>query len=117
MSDLRVAMLLLIIGRVTADPDKLISGNNFFTQLFADADPRVRHYASCLVLHRLMSQPDSRERCVYWVWVGWWVGMCVDVCVVDACCGWSSFVCGVQLYSYTQVSHAVRIPCENCMPS
>lgn len=62
MSDLRVAMLLLIIGRVMADPDKLIGGNNFFTQLFSDSDPRVRHYASCLVLHRLMSQPDSRER-------------------------------------------------------
>ncbi|RWW84757.1 hypothetical protein BHE74_00006610 [Ensete ventricosum] len=51
-SDIRAALLLLLIGKCTADPDALleIEGKEFFRGLLDDMDSRVAYYSAAFLL-------------------------------------------------------------------
>ncbi|XVF83622.1 hypothetical protein PTKIN_Ptkin16aG0504400 [Pterospermum kingtungense] len=64
-SDIRAALLLLLIGKCTADPTALkdVGGEEFFRRLLDDTDSRVAYYASSFLLKRMMT--DEREKYKY----------------------------------------------------
>ncbi|KAM3355404.1 hypothetical protein ACQJBY_025901 [Aegilops geniculata] len=51
-SDIRAALLLLLIGKCTADPEALseVEGNEFFRGLLDDTDSRVAYYSAAFLL-------------------------------------------------------------------
>lgn len=56
-SDIRAALLLLLIAKCTADPTAFqeVDGEDFFRQLLEDTDSRVAYYSSAFLLKRMMT--------------------------------------------------------------
>ncbi|TVU37068.1 hypothetical protein EJB05_19035 [Eragrostis curvula] len=64
-SDIRAALLLLLIGKCTADQEALkeVEGNEFFRGLLDDTDSRVAYYSAAFLLKRMMTEePESYQR-------------------------------------------------------
>ncbi|GAB4854844.1 hypothetical protein Ancab_023429 [Ancistrocladus abbreviatus] len=57
-SDIRAALLLLLIAKCTADPTAFreVDGEDFFRQLLDDTDSRVAYYSSAFLLKRMMTE-------------------------------------------------------------
>ncbi|KAL7109009.1 hypothetical protein ACP275_06G149600 [Erythranthe tilingii] len=67
-SDIRATLLLLLIGKCTADPAafKDVGGEEFFRELLDDTDARVAYYSSTFLLKRMMTEePDSYQRMLH----------------------------------------------------
>uniref|UniRef100_A0A5B6ZBR9 SANT domain-containing protein n=1 Tax=Davidia involucrata TaxID=16924 RepID=A0A5B6ZBR9_DAVIN len=64
-SDIRATLLLLLIGKCTADPSAFqeVGGEDFFRELLDDTDSRVAYYSSTFLLKRMMTEePESYQR-------------------------------------------------------
>ncbi|XP_042512090.1 uncharacterized protein LOC122087145 isoform X2 [Macadamia integrifolia] len=64
-SDIRAALLLLLIGKCTADPAAFleVEGEQFFRELLDDTDSRVAYYSSAFLLKRMMTEePEKYQR-------------------------------------------------------
>ncbi|XP_074564461.1 LOW QUALITY PROTEIN: uncharacterized protein LOC141820987 [Curcuma longa] len=64
-SDIRAALLLLLIGKCTADQGALseIEGKEFFRGLLDDMDSRVAYYSAAFLLKRMMTEePETYQR-------------------------------------------------------
>ncbi|XP_010253242.1 PREDICTED: uncharacterized protein LOC104594586 isoform X2 [Nelumbo nucifera] len=64
-SDIRAALLLLLIGKCTADPAAFqeVGGEQFFRELLDDTDSRVAYYSSAFLLKRMMTEePENYQR-------------------------------------------------------
>ncbi|XP_057475378.1 uncharacterized protein LOC130763459 isoform X2 [Actinidia eriantha] len=64
-SDIRAALLLLLIGKCTADPAAFqeVGGEEFFRVLLDDRDSRVAYYSSTFLLKRMMTaEPEKYQR-------------------------------------------------------
>lgn len=64
-SDIRASLLLLLIGKCTADPAAFqeVGGEEFFRELLEDADSRVAYYSSAFLLKRMMTEePEKYQR-------------------------------------------------------
>ncbi|XP_047061339.1 uncharacterized protein LOC124668212 isoform X1 [Lolium rigidum] len=64
-SDIRAALLLLLIGKCTADQEALteVEGNEFFRGLLDDTDSRVAYYSAAFLLKRMMTEePEMYQR-------------------------------------------------------
>ncbi|ONM34172.1 hypothetical protein ZEAMMB73_Zm00001d041953 [Zea mays] len=64
-SDIRAALLLLLIGKCTADQEALkeVEGNEFFRGLLDDTDSRVAYYSAAFLLKRMMTEePEIYQR-------------------------------------------------------
>ncbi|KMT17499.1 hypothetical protein BVRB_2g037810 [Beta vulgaris subsp. vulgaris] len=64
-SDIRAALLLLLIAKCTADSDAFqeVDGEDFFRQLLDDTDSRVAYYSSAFLLKRMMTADfDNYQR-------------------------------------------------------
>ncbi|XP_059628165.1 uncharacterized protein LOC132270969 [Cornus florida] len=64
-SDIRATLLLLLIGKCTADPAAFqeVGGEDFFRELLDDTDSRVAYYSSTFLLKRMMTEePESYQR-------------------------------------------------------
>ncbi|KAL6839292.1 hypothetical protein ACP4OV_030964 [Aristida adscensionis] len=64
-SDIRAALLLLLIGKCTADQEALkeVEGNEFFRGLLDDTDSRVAYYSAAFLLKRMMTEePETYQR-------------------------------------------------------
>ncbi|KAI3470701.1 hypothetical protein Pfo_027364 [Paulownia fortunei] len=67
-SDIRATLLLLLIGKCTADPAAFIDvgGEEFFRELLDDTDARVAYYSSTFLLKRMMTEePESYQRMLH----------------------------------------------------
>lgn len=67
-SDIRAALLLLLIGKCTADPTAFVEvgGEEFFRELLDDTDARVAYYSSTFLLKRMMTEePDKYQRMLH----------------------------------------------------
>ncbi|XP_073016969.1 uncharacterized protein [Primulina eburnea] len=63
-SDMRATLLLLLIGKCTADPASFseVDGEEFFRVLLDDTDARVAYYSSTFLLKRMMTEePESYQ--------------------------------------------------------
>ncbi|XP_037495666.1 uncharacterized protein LOC105647937 isoform X2 [Jatropha curcas] len=63
-SDIRATLLLLLIGKCTADPSAFqeVGGEEFFRELLDDTDSRVAYYSSAFLLKRMMTEkPDEYQ--------------------------------------------------------
>ncbi|XAR66308.1 hypothetical protein NMG60_11012490 [Bertholletia excelsa] len=64
-SDIRASLLLLLIGKCTADPAAFqdVGGEDFFRELLDDTDSRVAYYSSTFLLKRMMTEePEQYQR-------------------------------------------------------
>lgn len=64
-SDIRATLLLLLIGKCTADPAAFqeVGGEEFFRELLDDTDSRVAYYSSTFLLKRMMTEePENYQR-------------------------------------------------------
>ncbi|XP_062208222.1 uncharacterized protein LOC133909697 isoform X2 [Phragmites australis] len=64
-SDIRAALLLLLLGKCTADQEALkeVEGNEFFRGLLDDTDSRVAYYSAAFLLKRMMTEePEIYQR-------------------------------------------------------
>lgn len=64
-SDIRATLLLLLIGKCTADPASFqdVGGEEFFRELLDDRDSRVAYYSSTFLLKRMMTEePENYQR-------------------------------------------------------
>ncbi|KAI8539948.1 hypothetical protein RHMOL_Rhmol09G0222500 [Rhododendron molle] len=64
-SDIRATLLLLLIGKCTADPASFqeVGGDEFFRELLDDTDSRVAYYSSTFLLKRMMTEePENYQR-------------------------------------------------------
>ncbi|XP_058182356.1 uncharacterized protein LOC131300496 [Rhododendron vialii] len=64
-SDIRATLLLLLIGKCTADPASFqaVDGEEFFRVLLDDTDSRVAYYSSTFLLKRMMTEePEKYQR-------------------------------------------------------
>ncbi|KAI3721282.1 hypothetical protein L2E82_32288 [Cichorium intybus] len=61
-SDIRSTLLLLLIGKCTADPDafKEVGGEEFFRELLDDTDSRVAYFSSTFLLKRMMTEEADK---------------------------------------------------------
>nr|XP_027104507.1 uncharacterized protein LOC113725505 isoform X2 [Coffea arabica] len=67
-SDIRATLLLLLIGKCTADPAafKEFGGEQFFRVLLDDTDSRVAYYSSTFLLKRMMTEePENYQRMLH----------------------------------------------------
>lgn len=67
-SDIRATLLLLLIGKCTADPAafKEVGGEEFFRELLDDTDSRVAYYSSMFLLKRMMTEePENYQRMLH----------------------------------------------------
>ncbi|KAG6670056.1 hypothetical protein CIPAW_01G284400 [Carya illinoinensis] len=57
-SDIRATLLLLLIGKCTADPAAFqeVGGEEFFRELLDDTDSRVAYYSSAFLLKQMMTE-------------------------------------------------------------
>eukprot|EP00257_Ricinus_communis_P021026 XP_015580416.1 uncharacterized protein LOC8265972 [Ricinus communis] len=63
-SDIRATLLLLLVGKCTADPSAFqeVGGEEFFRELLDDTDSRVAYYSSAFLLKRMMTEkPDEYQ--------------------------------------------------------
>ncbi|KAL4188937.1 hypothetical protein AMTRI_Chr08g204570 [Amborella trichopoda] len=68
VSDIRAALLLLLIGKCTADHAAFsdVGGEEFFRSLLDDSDARVAYYTSAFLLKRLMMEkPETYQRTLH----------------------------------------------------
>ncbi|XP_026413912.1 uncharacterized protein LOC113309656 [Papaver somniferum] len=64
-SDIRAALLLLLIGKCTNDAAAFqeVGGEEFFRELLDDTDSRVAYYSSAFLLKRMMTEePEKYQR-------------------------------------------------------
>ncbi|OAY72185.1 hypothetical protein ACMD2_02291 [Ananas comosus] len=64
-SDIRAALLLLLIGKCTADQEAFLEfgGKEFFRGLLDDTDSRVAYYSAAFLLKRMMTEePENYQR-------------------------------------------------------
>ncbi|WOH02547.1 hypothetical protein DCAR_0521936 [Daucus carota subsp. sativus] len=64
-SDIRATLLLLLVGKCTAEPAAFqeVGGDDFFRELLDDTDSRVAYYSSTFLLKRMMTEePESYQR-------------------------------------------------------
>ncbi|KAF9592118.1 hypothetical protein IFM89_011956 [Coptis chinensis] len=64
-SDIRAALLLLLIGKCTTDSAAFqeVGGEEFFRELLDDTDSRVAYYCSAFLLKRMMTEePEKYQR-------------------------------------------------------
>nr|XP_043632397.1 uncharacterized protein LOC122603688 [Erigeron canadensis]XP_043632398.1 uncharacterized protein LOC122603688 [Erigeron canadensis] len=64
-SDIRSTLLLLLIGKCTADPEAFeeVGGEDFFRELLDDTDSRVAYFSSTFLLKRMMTEEaDNYQR-------------------------------------------------------
>ncbi|KAJ0977049.1 hypothetical protein J5N97_012523 [Dioscorea zingiberensis] len=63
-SDIRAALLLLLICKCTSDPTVLseVEGEEFFRGLLDDPDSRVAYYSSAFLLKRMTEESDKYQR-------------------------------------------------------
>ncbi|PKA52462.1 hypothetical protein AXF42_Ash019088 [Apostasia shenzhenica] len=64
-SDIRAALLLLLIGKCTVDSSAFqeVEGEEFFRGLLDDTDSRVAYYSAAFLLKRMMTEePESYQR-------------------------------------------------------
>ncbi|XWS66021.1 hypothetical protein CRYUN_Cryun05aG0164400 [Craigia yunnanensis] len=61
-SDIRAILLLLLIGKCTADPTAFqeVGGEEFFRELLDDTDSRVAYYSSAFLLKRMMTENPEK---------------------------------------------------------
>ncbi|KAG4394785.1 hypothetical protein AAZX31_20G089100 [Glycine max] len=61
-SDIRATLLLLLIGKCTADPVafKAVGKEHFFMELLNDRDSRVAYYSSAFLLKRMMTESPEK---------------------------------------------------------
>ncbi|KAK7310424.1 hypothetical protein RJT34_07941 [Clitoria ternatea] len=61
-SDIRATLLLLLIGKCTADPVafKAVGREQFFRELLNDTDSRVAYYSSAFLLKRMMNKNPEK---------------------------------------------------------
>ncbi|XP_022765201.1 uncharacterized protein LOC111310226 isoform X9 [Durio zibethinus] len=61
-SDIRATLLLLLIGKCTADPTAFqeVGGEEFFRELLDDTDSRVAYYSSAFLLKRMMTEKPEK---------------------------------------------------------
>ncbi|KAK7343283.1 hypothetical protein VNO77_11913 [Canavalia gladiata] len=61
-SDIRATLLLLLIGKCTADPVafKAVGQEQFFRELLNDIDSRVAYYSSAFLLKRMMTENPEK---------------------------------------------------------
>ncbi|KAK7295703.1 hypothetical protein RJT34_18614 [Clitoria ternatea] len=61
-SDIRATLLLLLIGKCTADPVAFqeVGQEEFFRELLDDTDSRVAYYSSAFLLKRMMTEKPER---------------------------------------------------------
>ncbi|XWS56557.1 hypothetical protein CRYUN_Cryun09bG0095600 [Craigia yunnanensis] len=61
-SDIRATLLLLLIGKCTADPTAFqeVGGEEFFRELLGDTDSRVAYYSSAFLLKRMMTENPEK---------------------------------------------------------
>ncbi|GAV76082.1 hypothetical protein CFOL_v3_19557 [Cephalotus follicularis] len=61
-SDIRATLLLLLIGKCTADPVAFqdVGGEEFFRELLDDTDSRVAYYSSAFLLKRMMTEKPEK---------------------------------------------------------
>ncbi|XP_027365777.1 uncharacterized protein LOC113872432 isoform X1 [Abrus precatorius] len=61
-SDIRATLLLLLIGKCTADPVafKAVGREQFFRELLNDRDSRVAYYSSAFLLKRMMTENPEK---------------------------------------------------------
>ncbi|KAL8210685.1 hypothetical protein R6Q57_005122 [Mikania cordata] len=61
-SDIRSTLLLLLIGKCTADPAafKEVGGEDFFRELLDDTDSRVAYFSSTFLLKRMMTEEAEK---------------------------------------------------------
>ncbi|XP_031378700.1 uncharacterized protein LOC116194113 isoform X1 [Punica granatum] len=61
-SDIRATLLLLLIGKCTADPLAFqeVGGEEFFRGLLDDTDSRVAYYSSAFLLKRMMTEKPEK---------------------------------------------------------
>ncbi|XP_062092704.1 uncharacterized protein LOC133798442 isoform X2 [Humulus lupulus] len=61
-SDIRSALLLLLIGKCTADSAAFleVGGEDFFRELLDDTDSRVAYYSSAFLLKRMMTEKPEK---------------------------------------------------------
>ncbi|ESR49274.1 hypothetical protein CICLE_v10030542mg [Citrus x clementina] len=62
-SDIRATLLLLLIGKCTADPaafQEEVGGEEFFRELLDDTDSRVAYYSSAFLLKRMMTEKPEK---------------------------------------------------------
>ncbi|KAH9326163.1 hypothetical protein KI387_006341, partial [Taxus chinensis] len=67
-SDIRGALLLLLIGKCTTDRTAFqeVGGEEFFRSLLDDTDARVAYYTSAFLLKRMMTeQPEKYQRMLH----------------------------------------------------
>ncbi|XP_042434126.1 uncharacterized protein LOC122020315 [Zingiber officinale] len=67
-SDIRATLLLLLIGKCTADQGALleIEGKEFFRGLLDDMDSRVAYYSAAFLLKRMMTEePETYQRMLH----------------------------------------------------
>ncbi|KAL2558014.1 hypothetical protein Fot_02753 [Forsythia ovata] len=67
-SDIRATLLLLLIGKCTADPAAFtdFGGEEFFRELLDDTDARVAYYSSTFLLKRMMTEePENYQRMLH----------------------------------------------------
>ncbi|XP_010520122.1 PREDICTED: uncharacterized protein LOC104799352 [Tarenaya hassleriana] len=63
-SDIRATLLLLLIGKCSADPTAFqeVGGEEFFRELLDDTDSRVAYYSSAFLLKRMMTEaPETYQ--------------------------------------------------------
>ncbi|KAK8502093.1 hypothetical protein V6N13_038604 [Hibiscus sabdariffa] len=61
-SDIRATLLLLLVGKCTADPTAFqeVGGEEFFRELLDDTDSRVAYYSSTFLLKRMMTEKPEK---------------------------------------------------------
>ncbi|GKV28471.1 hypothetical protein SLEP1_g37526 [Rubroshorea leprosula] len=61
-SDIRATLLLLLIGKCTADTSAFqeVGGEDFFRELLDDTDSRVAYYSSAFLLKRMMTEKPEK---------------------------------------------------------
>ncbi|KAG8480344.1 hypothetical protein CXB51_024746 [Gossypium anomalum] len=61
-SDIRATLLLLLVGKCTADPTAFqeVGGEEFFRELLDDTDSRVAYYSSAFLLKRMMTEKPEK---------------------------------------------------------
>ncbi|CAI9774828.1 unnamed protein product [Fraxinus pennsylvanica] len=67
-SDIRATLLLLLIGKCTADPAAFtdVGGEEFFRELLDDTDARVAYYSSTFLLKRMMTEePENYQQMLH----------------------------------------------------
>ncbi|CAK9176486.1 unnamed protein product [Ilex paraguariensis] len=67
-SDIRATLLLLLIGKCTADPAAFqeVGGEEFFRELLDDTDSRVAYHSSTFLLKRMMTEEsESYQRMLH----------------------------------------------------